>query len=193
MQIDWTIFVCAIPVPIICKSFFLNDFNGLRIFLRWSVFGTGHAIHITEHDENLPFTGGIGIGRPDIIPRRFNEAQIDIRFHTPRNLWKRLAARRYETSKITNRIDADNEKFMVIVNLPKIGGKTMKRNENFMIHEDKIYDIREIFPNFEDFSDTQKDIIGFGIWCCFRNAKRIQNDWIELIQSAKGNKNIEIK
>jgi hypothetical protein len=24
----------------------------------------------------------------------FNEAQIDIRFHTPRNLWKRLAWRR---------------------------------------------------------------------------------------------------
>jgi hypothetical protein len=82
---------------------------------------------------------------------------------------------------------------MVIVSLPKIGGKTMKRNENFMIHEDKIFDIREIFPNFEDFSSTQQDIIGFGIWCCLRSAKRIQNDWIELIQSAKDNKNIEIK
>ncbi|HPL77319.1 MAG TPA: hypothetical protein PK980_08240 [Paludibacteraceae bacterium] len=78
---------------------FLNDFNRLQKFSRGSDFGTGHAIHITEHDENLPFTVGVGIGRPDIIPRRFNEAVFDIRFHTPRNLWKRPAARRYETSK----------------------------------------------------------------------------------------------
>ena len=73
------------------KIFFrqkLNNFNKLQKFSRGSDFGTRRAITYTEHDENLPFTGGVGIGRPDIIPRRFNEAQIDIGFHTPRNLWK---------------------------------------------------------------------------------------------------------
>ena len=39
----------------------LNDFNRLRIFLCWSVFGTGHAIHITEHDETSRLRAASGL------------------------------------------------------------------------------------------------------------------------------------
>ena len=55
------------------KKFFrqkLNKINRLQKFFHSMHFCTGHAIPYTEHDENPPFTGGIGIGRPEIIPRR---------------------------------------------------------------------------------------------------------------------------
>ena len=83
------------------KIFFrqnLNNFNRLQKFSRGSDFGTGHAITYTEHDE----TSHLWVARlaTGNTPRsEFDGAVFDIRFHTPRNLWKRLAARRYETSK----------------------------------------------------------------------------------------------
>ena len=76
-------------------------------------FGTGHAIHITEHDENLPFTVGVGIGRPDIILRRFSEAVFNIRFHFASEFVETASGATLRNVRVTNRIDADNEKFPV--------------------------------------------------------------------------------
>ena len=63
--------LCKFHTKILRKYFFTKTSTistSYNYFYLWSVFGTGHAITYTEHDENLPFTGGVGIGRPEIIP-----------------------------------------------------------------------------------------------------------------------------
>ena len=54
-----------LPLQFLCQNLpknilpeILNNFNMLQIFYFGADFGTGHAIHTGEHDENHPFTGG---------------------------------------------------------------------------------------------------------------------------------------
>ena len=54
-----------LPLQFLCQNLpknilpeILNDFNMLQIFYFGAGFGTGHAIHTGEHDENHPFTDG---------------------------------------------------------------------------------------------------------------------------------------
>ena len=71
----------------------LNKINRLQLFFIFQIFGMGDAIPYYEREHKPPIYGRIGwfpiINQCSI----FNGAVFNIRFHMPRNLWKRLAWR----------------------------------------------------------------------------------------------------
>ena len=76
-------------------------------------------------------------------------------------------------------------------NMKRVG--SMRRVDNIMIYADQVFSILEIFPEFDSFNETQKDLIGYGIWCVFRKIEDFNEDLNKLLCAAKAGTGIMMK